>query len=56
MSGPAAHGAPEATAHRVGRCIGAALQAVLLGVVLAFALAQLAAVQQGARAFQYQGW
>ncbi|MBL8618884.1 MAG: hypothetical protein JNM72_24955 [Deltaproteobacteria bacterium] len=52
MSGPPPTGGPAFA----GRLIGAALQGLALGLLLALALAQLAAVQQGARVFQYQGW
>ena len=52
MSGPKT----ERAAHRAGRLLGAVLQGLLLGLLLALGLAQLVAVQQGARVFQYQGW
>ena len=38
------------------RAIGAALQALLLGVLLFAGIARIVTLESGARVFQYQAW
>lgn len=40
----------------MGRIIGILLRAIALGVMLFMAIMKLAAIQSGARVFQYQGF
>jgi hypothetical protein len=47
---------PSGRAARAGRVLGLAVQALVLGTLLAAALAHLAVVSRGAAVFRYEGF